>query len=69
MGKIPSPDFVQRRYSTVKQKRALSGVLALVLALSLLPAPLARAAGTATYNGKTYSTDYTTWRQGDSVHL
>lgn len=67
MGKIPSPDFVQRRYSTVKQKRALSGVLALVLALSLLPAPLARAAGTATYNGKTYSTDYTTWRQGDSA--
>ena len=46
----------------MKQKRALSGVLALVLALSLLPAPLARAAGTATYNGKTYSTDYTTWR-------
>lgn len=39
MGKIPSPDFVQRRYSTVKQKRALSGVLALVLALSLLPRP------------------------------
>ena len=51
----------------MKQKRALSGVLALVLALSLLPAPLARAAGTATYNGKTYSTDYTTWRQGDSA--
>lgn len=35
------------------------------MALSLLPAPLAGAAGTSTYNGTEYSTDYTTWRQGD----
>lgn len=32
---------------------------------TLLPAPIASAAGTAVYNGTTYSTDYTTWRQGD----
>ena len=42
-------------------------VLALVLLLGLLPPPLASAAGTSTYNGKSYSTDYTTWRQGDSA--
>ena len=42
-------------------------VLALVLLLGLLPPPLASAAGTSTYNGKSYSTDYTTWRQGNSA--
>lgn len=47
--------------------RLLSWVLALLLLLGLLPPPLASAAGTATYNGKSYSTDYTTWRQGDSA--
>ena len=47
--------------------RLLSVVLALVLLLGLLPPPLASAAGTSTYNGKSYSTDYTTWRQGNSA--
>lgn len=47
----------------MKHKRALSLVLALVLVLGLLP--VASAAETATYNGTSYSTDYTTWRQAD----
>ncbi len=50
-----------------QNKRVLSVVLALVLLLSLLPLPMASAAGTATYNGVKYSTDYTTWRQGDAA--
>ncbi|MDO4516895.1 MAG: S-layer homology domain-containing protein [Bacillota bacterium] len=48
-----------------KNKRVLSAVLALVMLVTLLPIPLATAAGTAVYNGTSYSTDYTTWRQGD----
>lgn len=48
-----------------QNKRVLSAFLALVMLLTLLPAPLASAAGTSSYNGTTYSTDYTTWRQGD----
>ncbi len=48
-----------------KNRRVLSAFLALVMLLTLLPAPLAGAAGTAVYNGTNYSTDYTTWRQGD----
>ena len=45
--------------------RVLSAFLALMMVLTLLPAPLAGATGTAVYNGTSYSTDYTTWRQGD----
>lgn len=48
-----------------QNKRVLSAVLALVMLATLLPIPLATAAGTAVYNGTSYSTDYTTWRQGD----
>lgn len=48
-----------------QNKRILSGLLALVILCTLLPVPLAGAAGTAVYNGVEYSTDYTTWRQGD----
>lgn len=44
-------------------KRSLAAVLALVMLLSLVP--MAGAAGTAVYKGVEYSTDYTTWRQGD----
>lgn len=47
----------------MRHKRVLSLFLALVMALSLFP--VAGAAGTATYNGKSYSTDYSTWRQAD----
>ena len=47
------------------RKRMLPAFLALVMVLTLLPAPLASAAGTSVYNGTNYSTDYTTWRQGD----
>ena len=47
------------------KKRILPAFLALVMLLTLLPAPLASAAGTSVYNGTNYSTDYTTWRQGD----
>lgn len=49
----------------MKKKQVLSAFLALVMLLTLLPAPLAGAAGTAVYNGTSYSTDYTTWRQAD----
>ena len=48
-----------------RSQRGLSAILALVMLLTLLPAPLASAAGTAVYNGTEYSTDYTNWRQGD----
>jgi hypothetical protein len=48
-------------------KRLLSLALALALLLALLPQPAAQAAGTSTYNGTSYSTDYTTWRQGDAA--
>ena len=48
-----------------QNKRVLSAFLALIMLATLLPAPIASAAGTAVYNGTTYSTDYTTWRQGD----
>lgn len=48
-----------------QNKRVLSALLALVMLCTLLPVPLAGAAGTAVYNGTEYSTDYTTWRQGD----
>lgn len=47
----------------MKHHRVLSLVLALCIALSLLP--VASAAGTATYKGTSYSTDYATWRQAD----
>lgn len=49
----------------MKYQRAISWSLLLALLLSLLSAPAALAAGTSTYNGKTYSTDYTAWRQAD----
>lgn len=49
----------------MKKTRLVSAALAAALALSLLAVPLASAAGTSTYQGKTYSTDYTTWRQAD----
>lgn len=49
-----------------KEKRFLACFLALVLVATLLPAPVADSAGKiATYGGTSYSTDYTTWRQGD----
>ncbi|WP_320611562.1 S-layer homology domain-containing protein [Evtepia sp.] len=51
----------------MKQKRLFSCLLALLMLLTVTPAPVALAAGTAYYNGKPYSTDYTTWRQGDSA--
>ena len=54
----------EKEASDVK-KRILPMFLALVMLLTLLPAPLASAAGTSVYNGTNYSTDYTTWRQGD----
>ena len=47
----------------MKHRRVLSLVLALCIALSLLP--VASAAGTATYKGTSYSTNYATWRQAD----
>lgn len=47
--------------------RILSVFLALAVLLTLLPLPVASAAGTAVYNGTSYSTDYTTWRQGDAA--
>ena len=50
----------------MKHHRVLSLVLALCIALSLLSLlPVASAAGTATYKGTSYSTDYATWRQAD----
>ena len=49
----------------MKKTRIVSAALTLALLLSLAAVPLASAAGTSTYQGKTYSTDYTTWRQGD----
>ena len=49
------------------KKRIVSCLLALVLIGALLPLPLAAAAGTGSYNGVSYSTDYTTWRQGDAA--
>lgn len=49
----------------MKRKRILAWVLTLVLLLGIFPLPMASAAGTSTYQGKTYSTDYTTWRQAD----
>ncbi|MCF0122778.1 MAG: S-layer homology domain-containing protein [Ruminiclostridium sp.] len=48
-----------------RSKRVLSAFLAFMITVTLLPAPVAHAAGTSTYNGTTYSTDYTTWRQAD----
>ena len=47
------------------QRRILSLALVLTILLSLLAVPMAGAAGTSTYNGVSYSTDYTTWRQGN----
>ncbi len=49
----------------MKKTRIVSAALTLALLLSLAAVPLASAAVTSTYQGKTYSTDYTTWRQGD----
>ena len=49
----------------MKKTRILSASLVLSLLLSLFAVPMASAAGTSTYQGKPYSTDYTTWRQGD----
>ena len=51
-----------------QNQRVLSAFLALVMLLTLLPLPMAGAAGTAVYNGVTYSTDYTTWQQGEQHH-
>lgn len=48
-----------------KPQRLLSWLLLLALLVSLLPLPLAEAAGTSVYQGRTYNTDYTIWRQGD----
>ena len=47
------------------QRRILSLALVLAILLALLAVPMASAAGTATYNGVSYSTDYKTWRQGN----
>lgn len=47
------------------RKRILSTFLALVMVFSLLPSAMVSAAGTATYQGNKYSTDYTTWQQTD----
>lgn len=47
----------------MKRTRALAWVLAVVLVVGICP--VASAAGTSTYQGKSYSTDYTTWRQAD----
>ena len=44
--------------------RFLSLVLCLLLLMTLLPLPLAGAAS-STYQGRTYNTDYTKWRQAD----
>lgn len=49
----------------MKRNRALALVLAVVLLVGVCPLPMASAAGTSTYQGKSYSTDYTTWRQAD----
>lgn len=49
----------------MKKTRLVSAFLATALLLTLTALPMASAAGTSTYKGKTYSTDYTTWRQGD----
>ena len=48
-----------------RKHRLLSWLLLLSLLVTLLPLPLASAAGTSIYKGKTYSTDYTSWSQGD----
>ena len=47
-----------------KKQRFLSWTLCLLLLLTLLPLPLAGAAN-STYQGRTYNTDYTKWRQAD----
>lgn len=47
------------------QRSILSLALFFAILLSLLAVPMAGAAGTSTYNGVSYSTDYTTWRQGN----
>lgn len=49
----------------MKKSRLVSVSLVIALLLSLAALPMASAAGTSTYKGKTYSTNYTTWRQGD----
>lgn len=45
--------------------RITSVFLAFCMLFAFFSMPQADAAGTATYQGKSYSTDYTTWRQGD----
>ncbi len=60
----PFHPHARRRHIPVKQKRILAWVLTLVLLLGIFPLPMASAAqGDLHLPGKTYSTDYTTWRQ------
>lgn len=48
------------------KRRCVPVFLALTMLFTLLCAPTALAA-TSTYNGRSYDTDYTKWRQGDSA--
>lgn len=49
----------------MKRTQLIAWSLLLALLLPILAAPGAFAAGTSTYKGKSYSTDYTNWRQAD----
>ena len=51
----------------MKRTRLIAWSLLLALLLPILAAPSAFAAGTSKYNGKSYSTDYSTWRQADDA--
>ena len=48
-------------------QRFFSWLLLLAMLIALLPLTQVQAVGISTYQGRTYSTDYTTWRQGDAA--